>query len=119
MQEGFWDNEIKRKFSKTTISLEDIDFLMLALDDGPYFTYAGTLAKRIVEDYLSEKLKLNFTLSILEKIVNLFNYDKKNGSQFYKHLRTVYEKINNAKKIRECYEREIKQAFDDFDMAYD
>jgi hypothetical protein len=55
----------------------------------------------------------------LEKIVNLFSHDKKNGSQFYQYLRSAYEKTGNPKKIRECFEREIKQAFDDFDMAYD
>jgi hypothetical protein len=51
--------------------------------------------------------------------VNIFSHDKKNGSQFYKYLRLAYEKTENPKKIRECFEREIKQAFDDFDMTYD
>jgi hypothetical protein len=49
MQEGFWENEISVKFAKPTVSQEDINFLMLALDDGPYFGAAATIAKRVLK----------------------------------------------------------------------
>lgn len=51
MQEGFWESEVKRKFNKPTLTNEDYDFLMMALDDGPYFNVAAQIAKRILKDY--------------------------------------------------------------------
>ena len=80
MQEGFWQNEISLKFAKNALTNDDINFLMLALDDGPYFVAAGTIAKRVLKEFANENLKINFTLSVLEKMVNFFNYDRKNGS---------------------------------------
>jgi hypothetical protein len=38
---------------------------MLALDDGPYFIAAGTIAKRVLKEFENENLKINFTLSVL------------------------------------------------------
>ena len=71
MQEGFWQNEISLKFAKNSLTNDDINFLMMALDDGPYFVAAGTIAKGVLKEFANENLKINFTLSVLEKMVNL------------------------------------------------
>jgi hypothetical protein len=49
LQEGFWENEISLKFTKPALTQEDVDFCMLALDDGPYFGVAATIAKRVLK----------------------------------------------------------------------
>lgn len=49
MQEGFWENEISLKFAKSALSQEDVDFCMLALEDGPYFVAAATIARRVLK----------------------------------------------------------------------
>jgi hypothetical protein len=119
MQEGFWEGEIKRKVKKETFTHDDASYLLLALEDGPYFVSAAMIVNRAVEVFKNDKKRANFALSIIEKIIVQFNHDKVNGSFFYKKLREIYEMQISEKKLRQSYEREIKQSFDDVDLTYD
>lgn len=91
----------------------------MALDDGPYFIVAGKIANRAAQQFMRDRKKMNLAISTIEKIIAFFNYDKVNGSQFYRHLRGIYEMANNVEKIRQSYKRQIQQSFNDVDMAFD
>lgn len=116
--EGFWAKYVHRKLN-TSPDRNAIELCMLALDDGPYVDLAIFIADKVVAELKEGRLRPNFCLSILEKLINLFDHDSKAAQHFFSLLRTAYEHMGNISKIRETYEREIKKAFNEFDMTYD
>jgi hypothetical protein len=63
---------------------------MLALDDGPYIDLAIFIADKVVEELKASRLRPNYCLSILEKLIILFDHDSKAAQHFFKLLRTAY-----------------------------
>lgn len=64
--------------------------MMMAFDDGTYFIIAMMLASRAFQELKKDKKRSNFALSIIEKLIYLFNHDKVYGSKFYNILRKMY-----------------------------
>jgi hypothetical protein len=60
--------------------------MMLALEDGPYEHVADTIAEKILAMFKAKKLRLNFCLSLFEKMITVFSMDSK-VEKYFKSLR--------------------------------
>lgn len=65
MQEGFWLHEANKRFSKETVTREDVEILMLGIEDGHYLELSALVAEQVVAMYRTKKLSETFALSVL------------------------------------------------------
>lgn len=61
------------------------------------------------------RLRENYVIAKIEKLISIF----KRCRNFYPTIRNHYKSLNNEKKTRDAYLREIRQAYDDLDVTYD
>ena len=68
--------------------------------------------------FKDKRLRQNFCLSILEKMITVLSMDSKVG-KFFQKLRDIYSQTEAIAKIRDSYMREMRLAHDNFDLVWD
>lgn len=120
LNEDFWIREISRKKAQAKINEQDIQFLFLALEDGHIETVLTMVAEILSKELKKNRenlgnIRVNYLIAKMQNLISMYGRVK----NLYPLLREHYKEVDNVKKVRETYWREIRFGYDTHDIVYD
>ena len=120
LNEDFWIREISRKKAQAKINEQDIQFLFLALEDGHIETVLTMVAEILSKELKKSRenlgnIRVNYLIAKMQNLISMYGRVK----NLYPLLREHYKEVDNVKKVRETYWREIRFGYDTHDIVYD